>query len=888
MVNRIGRRNGGEVWRADDLVLQTPVALKLIDSKSRPMRDRVLSEVRLARRITHPAVCPIFDVGEAEDRVFYSMELVQGQDLATIFRRTGRFPSERVFDIGRQLCDGLATAHAHGILHRALEPGNVLVNENGSVLMTELGFGIAGDDTGDGRPVGAPEYLAPEQLTPGRLVSEKTDLYALGVILYELLVGARPFAGESKRSSVPPRPSTLVPGVHPQLDRVIAQALAVNPGDRPASAAAMGASLQVAPAGIGTRIPSWLVWAGGAAIVGVLAVLAPLLLPRGTRALTDQDTIVLADFQNTTGESVFDGTLKVALAVALEQSPFLKVFPDERVLETLRLMERRPGERVTRTIAREIARREQIKALVAGSIGRFGSHYLLALEAINAESGDVMARDQIEAESKEQVLTSLGSVTSRLRGKLGESLATIQRFDTPLPRATTASLAALHAYALARGEGSTVPGIEAIPQLKRAIELDPDFAMAQALLSAVYANSHQTAEAPAFARRAFELRDRVSERERFFLSWRYYIDAAQAWDQALELSRSWTVTYPREAFAFNSLGLAYAAFGQHDEAVQAFREAIRLDPKFVSPHRNLTGSLIALNRFVEAASVARTATADGIDSIGVRQYAYLVAFLANDSSAMERERSRTRGAQDAMWSTNTEAQTSRFSGRVQIAHDLYQRAVQAALRENSRELAAQWTLEDAESHAMVGQCADARREAAAGLELGRDNFTIERASRALALCGAGSGAPELSVELASRFPSATLTRRIQLPVTAAALALGRGEPARAIQLLDPVKPFDHAPVSEFWPSYLRGQGYLQSKDGRSAAVQFQDILDHRGVAPTSPLYPLAHLGLGRAAAMAGDVGRARQAYDSFFALWNGADPTLQPLQQARAEYGRLR
>ena len=357
----------------------------------------------------------------------------------------------------------------------------------------------------------------------------------------------------------------------------------------------------------------------------------------------------------------------------------------------------------------------------------------------------------------------------------------------------------------------------------------------------------------------------------------------------MELSRSWTVTYPREAFAFNSLGLAYAAFGQHDEAVQAFREAIRLDPKFVSPHRNLTGSLIALNRFVEAASVARTATADGIDSIGVRQYAYLAAFLANDSSAMERERerSRTRGAQDAMWSTNTEAQTSRFSGRVQTAHELYQRAVQAALRENSRELAAQWTLEDAESHAMVGQCGDAGREAAAGLELGRDNFTLERASRALALCAAG-GASELSAELASRFPSATLTRRIQLPVTAAALAVGRGESARAIELLDPVKPFDHAPVSEFWPTYLRGQAYLHAKDGRSAAIQFQNILDHRGVAPTSPLYPLAHLGLARAAAMVGDVGRARQAYDSFFALWNGADPTLQPLQQARAEYGRLR
>ena len=529
MVNRIGRGDRGEVWRADDLILQTPVALKLIDTGSRRARERILNEVRLARQITHPAVCRIFDVGEAEDRVFYSMELVQGQDLATLLRRAGRLPSERVLDIGQQLCGGLATAHAHGVLHRNLKPANVLLDEDGSVRMTDAGFGIAQDDTGYGVQPGSPDYLAPEQLVPGGLVSDKTDLYALGLILYELVVGVPPFRGQSTRSAHPTRPSALVAGVDPRLDRIIVQALSMQPQDRPASAAAMAEGLlQTSPVGRRLPVRSWLVGAAVAVVVGILAVLSSFFFSGRARALTDQDTIVLADFLNTTGEAVFDGTLKVALAVALEQSPFLKVFPDERVLETLRLMERRPGERVTRTIAREIARREQLKALVAGSIGRFGSHYVVALEAINAESGDVMARDQIEAESKEQVLTALGSVTSRLRGKLGESLATIQRFDTPLPRATTASLAALHAYALARGESSTVPGIEAIPQLKRAIELDPDFAMAQALLSAVYANSHQTAEAPAFAQRAFELRNRVSERERFFLSWRYYIDAAQA------------------------------------------------------------------------------------------------------------------------------------------------------------------------------------------------------------------------------------------------------------------------------------------------------------------------------------------------------------------------
>jgi Tfp pilus assembly protein PilF len=868
MVNRIGRGDRGEVWRADDLVLQTPVALKLIVPTSRRSRERLLSEVRLARQITHPAVCRIFDVGETENRVFYSMELVHGEDLATLLRRTGRLPSEKVLDIGRQLCGGLATAHSHGVLHRDLKPANVLVDEDGSVRMIDIGFGIAQDDTGDRPVIGTPDYLAP-------------------VVLYELLVGVRPFSPQSSRSARPPRPSTLVPDVDPQLERVIVQALAADPRDRPASADAMAAILRGGnPVRDRLWTRPWLAGAALAAMVGILAVLSALLLPRGARALTDQDTIVLADFMNTTGEPVFDGTLKVALAVALEQSPFLKVFPDDRVLETLRLMQR-ADERVTRSTAREIARREQLKALVAGSIASLGSHYVLALEAINAETGDVMAREQVEAPSKEQVLTSLGSATSRLREKLGESLASIEKFDVPLPRATTASLAALHAYSLALDQGRVVPRVEAIPHLKRAIELDPDFAMAQALLSGVYANTGQTAEAPAFSRRAFELRDRVSERERFFISWRYYIDAAQAWDKALELGVSWTRTYPREAFAFNSLGLASAAFGQHDRAIAAFREAVRIDPKFVPPHRNLTGSLIALNRFEEAQSLLRQAAAAGIESTGLREMAYLLAFLLNKSPASARELNPAGGAQEAMWSSHSEARISAFSGRLRAAHELFQRSVQVAVREDFHELGARWTLEDAESHATAGQCGEARREITAGLELGRDNFTLERASRTLALCDAASEASSLSAELANRFPNATLTARIQLPAIAAALAIRRAEPARALELLDSVKPYDHAPAAEFWPAYLRGLAYLQSKDGRSAVVQFQSILDHRGEAPTSPLYPLAHLGLARAAVLEGDVDQARKAYDGFFSLWNGADSSLQPLQQARAEYARL-
>jgi tetratricopeptide (TPR) repeat protein len=890
MITRLGRGGMGEVWRADDLVLQTPIALKLIHSTSQEGRERLLNEVRLARQITHPAVCRVFDVGEAEGEIFYSMELVRGEDLATLIRRAGRLSPEKVLDIGYQLCAGLAAAHAQGVLHRDLKPANVLIDENGLVRITDFGIAIVRTQGGHEALIGTPGYMAPEQLVPGATLSERTDVYALGLVLYELLVGRQAFPPDRPSSSIQPaRPSTLVPDVDPRFDKIILQALEPNPNDRPPSASAVAAKLPALSSVRGRRgMRPWLVGGALAAAVGVVAALSSWLLPRSGFGLTDRDTIVLADFMNTTGEPVFDKALKVALAVALEQSPFLKVFPDEGVRETLRLMERGPEETLTRSIAREVARREQLKALVAGSIGNLGSHYVIALEAINADTGDVMAREQVEAPAKEQVLTSLGSATSRLREKLGESLASIQRFDVPLVRATTPSLEALQAYSLALDEGRVVPRVEAIPHLKRAIELDPNFAMAHALLSGVYANTGRTADAPPLSRRAYELRERVSERERFFISWRYFIDAAQAWDRALELSQSWTTTYPREAFAFNSLGLASATFGRHNPAVDAFREAIRLDPKFIPPHRNLAGSLIALNRFEEAASLIREATADGIYSIGIRQMAALLAFVANDSQAMRRELNLARTSQELMWSSNTEARMSAFSGRFRTAHELFQRSVQAAVRENFHELGARWRLEDAESHALAGECGEAKRELSAGLDLARDNFTLERASRTLALCDAGNEASRLSDELATRFSTATLTTRIQLPVTAAAVALQRREPARALELLEPVKPYDHAPASEFWPAYLRGQAYLQLKDGPAAGVQFRSILDHRGEAPTSALYPLAHLGFARAAALGGDAGGARTAYEGFLALWDDADPNLLPLKEAREEHARLR
>src|SRR4030095_16770224 len=576
MVARLGFGAMGEVWRADDLVLGTSVALKIILAPSHETRGQILNEVRLARQITDPNVRRVFDVGEAGDDVFCTMELIEGQDLGTLLKRVGRLPPEKVSDIGRQVLSGLAAAHAHGVLHRDVRPANILIDQHGAVCITDFAIGIPTDNQSDRAARDALVYLAPEQRSPGRPLSERTDLYAVGVVLYELLVGEPPPRSASRSA---PLPSRRIGEVDSRLENAIVEAMSWDPRLRHPSAAAMRAALEVRPpVRVASRLSPWIAGAAIATVIGVLAVISSRLLPRAA-ALTDRDTIVLADFANSTGDPVFDGTLKVALSVARDQSPFFKVYAEPAMRDTLGLMQRTPDAPVTRALARDIARREQLKALVVGSIASLGRKDVLGLEAVDAETGDVMAREQVEVARKEEVLTALGTATSSFREKLGESLASVRRFDAPLPRATTPSLEALHAYALALDEGRVVPRVEAIPHLQRALELDPNFAMAHALLSGVYANTGRFTEAPRYAQRAFELRDRVSERERFFISWRYLVDAEQAWDKALDLAMDWTQTYPREAFAFNSLGLALGTLGQHERAVTAFRQALALDHK---------------------------------------------------------------------------------------------------------------------------------------------------------------------------------------------------------------------------------------------------------------------------------------------------------------------
>jgi len=869
MVERLGQGRGGDVWRADDLVLGVPIALKLMRAESAAGRGRVQNDVRLARGITHPAMCRLYDIGEVGDQVFLSMELVYGEDLATLIHRVGRLPSEKVADIGRQLCDALAAAHAHGVLHRDLDLGNILIDDHGAIRITDFG-------------------IAPTNDTSERPPSEETDIRAVGRVLYELLVGAQTLEGADPQY-VPPRPSTIASGVDPVLEGAVMDALASRPQDPSASAADLAQRL----VRIRTPRPVARRRYGIIAATAVTVIAAALVIWRlSTRdvhtTLTEQDTILLADFTNSTGEPVFDGTLKVALAVALEQSPFIKVFPDDRVREVLRLMNRSPDERINAAVAREIARRERLKAFVTGSIASLGRNYVVALEAANAETGDVMAREQVEVAQKEQLLASLGQSASRLRGKLGESLASIQKYDVPLPRATTSSLEALHAYALGLDQDRLVARAGAIPHLNRAIELDPDFALAHALLSGIYANARQTALAPPYAERAFALRDRVSERERFFISWRYYHDALQDWDKAFELARTWTAAYPREVFAFNSLGASHKTFAQFDQAIEAFRAAARVDPSFAVPVENMAFTMMMADRLDDASAAIAQATVMRPDLVSLRRLAYTIAFARDDRVGMAREVEAAKRLNDVLQASDWEARTSAFRGQVQTAHAHYRRAVQLATHADRAESAAQLNTADAEVHAIVGQCAEMREEARAGLALSRDNFTLERAARALALCGDHDAAAALTKEVADRYPHATLTQRIQIPIANAASALHRGDSARALTVLDPVRPYDHARNAEFWPAYLRGQAFLAAKNGQQAAVEFDAIITHRGEAHDSMLYPLAYLGAARAAAMTGDVEKARSAYATFFKFWDSSDQNLPPLVHARREAAALR
>jgi len=606
-------------------------------------------------------------------------------------------------------------------------------------------------------------------------------------------------------------------------------------------------------------------------------------------ALTEKDSILIADFVNTTGDPVFDGTLKHALAVDLEQSPFLNVAPEHTTRETLKLMGRSPDERVTPEIGREVCQRQGIKAMLTGSISAVGSQYAIALDSVNCQTGDYLARDQIEAAAKEQVLDALGRAASRLRARLGESLASIQKFDTPLVQATTSSLEALKAYsqgAAARDRGNDRA---AIPFFQRAVELDPNFAIAWARLGTVYYNSAESKKADECYRKAFEFRDRVSEPEKFYLDENYYGHVLGDADKEVQILKLWKQTYPREMIAPTNLAVAYeVAFGDFGAAVEEAREALRLDPNSKWGYLHLQIGYVGLGRYAEADEVFRQAVAHKVDDLFIHVNRYLTAIAEGDAEAARQEEEWMKGKPGEYWFLGFVAGWASAQGKFREAQGISRRAAENAQQAGAPEAAAQLIAQQGLSDAFAGSSKRAREQAAAALAISRGRVPLNLAAVALAVSGIDAQAQALAAEITKGDLANTFRNKVVVPEIRAALEINHGRSGKAIDLLEDSRRFELGRFDSYRSLYLRGTAYLSASDGAHAGHEFQKILDHRGTAPTSLLYALARLGLARAYTLQGDKAKARSAYQDFLALWKDADPDIPVLQQAKTEYARLK
>jgi serine/threonine protein kinase/tetratricopeptide (TPR) repeat protein len=608
------------------------------------------------------------------------------------------------------------------------------------------------------------------------------------------------------------------------------------------------------------------------------------------RALTEKDSILLADFVNTTGDGVFDGTLKQALAVQLEQSPYLNVLPQSRIREALRFMGRSPDDRITSDVAREICVREGVKALLTGSISGLGSHFVIDLNAVNAQSGDSLGRAQAEADTKEQVLKSLDKAASDLRQKLGESIGSVQKFTTPLQQATTSSLEALQAYTLGQAAHQKLEDEKSIPYFKRAIELDPNFAMAYATLGVVSGNLSQNIQQQENLRKAFELKDRASEREKLYISAHYYSEGTGEIDKAASIYEQWKQTYPRETVPWDNLALLYRIAGQPEKALANASEAMRLDPKDIFSYSNLADAYQSLNRYDEAKTVIAQATSQGLGSPTDAFSLYTMAFAAGDKAGMQRARDLGKGSSVEPIVLLIAGMGECALGKIQSARQVFGQGITSAQNSGLKELAAGVRVMDASCQAEVGNKELARQTASQALASSNDRDTRINALLTLSRSGDTAGSQKLMDGLVKDFPSDTLLNSVWLPVARASLQLTANQATQAVTTLEPARTYELGGPPNgavYWPIYVRGEAYLSLHDGAKAAAEFQKILDHGGIAPSMPLYTLARLGLSRSYAVQGDKAKAKTGYQDFFGSWKDADPNVPILKDAKAEYAKL-
>ena len=605
--------------------------------------------------------------------------------------------------------------------------------------------------------------------------------------------------------------------------------------------------------------------------------------------LTEKDTVVLTDFINTTGDPVFDGTLKQALAVDLEQSPFLNILSDRKVGETFKLMGRAPTERVTADVAKELCLRTGSKAILAGSVSSLGTQYVIGLEAVACSTGDTLAKEQAEAPTKEGVLKALSTAATSLRNRLGESLASVQKFDVPV-EATTPSLEALKAYSMGVTTGRTKSDAEAIPFMKRAIELDPNFAIAYAGLAVNYSNLGQASLSAEYARKAYDLRDRVSERERYRISALYFQNVTSEVEKATEAYELWAKSYPRDFVPHGNLGFLYSNLGQYEKAIGETQAALRLEPTR-SDYGNLAGMYINVNRLNDARQTIQEAQQKNFDDLNIRSDLYSLAFLSGDSAEMERDVAWGAGRpNDEDQMLNTHADTHAYYGRLGKARDLARRASDSAVRSDAKETGAQWLAFQALREAELGNVAAARQSVARALALAPGRYVKVLSALALARSGEAAQSRTILEGLEKSEPTNTYLKVYWFPVIEASIAMAQQAPDRAIVALEPALPYELGgppPGTTMYPAYIRGLAYLDQKNGPAAAAEFQKFLGHPGIVQNFVLGALAHLQLARAYVLSGDTATAKTAYQGFLGLWKDADPEIPILKEAKAEYAKL-
>ena len=632
------------------------------------------------------------------------------------------------------------------------------------------------------------------------------------------------------------------------------------------------------------------------AVVVVAALIGGIVYWRSHRApaLTEKDTVVLADFVNKTGDPVFDDTLKQALAVDLGQSPFLNILSDRRMTATLRLMGRTPDQPVTGEVARDLCQRVGGKAVLAGSISSLGSEYVIGLNAINCATGEALVKGQVQARAKEDVLKALGNAATEMRGKLGESLASVQKFATPVEEATTSSLEALKAYSMGRRVSQQKGQVAGIPYYQRAVELDPNFAVAYSNLGVIYGNLGQATRGSEYAKKAFDLRDRVSEREKYRISAFYYQLASGELDKTNQALELWKQSYPRDNIPPANLGDNYMRLGQWDKALQETQQAVRLEPNSAVSYSNLAWIHLALNRTDDAKTTVEEALARKLESYVLRLALYETAFLRSDQETMRQQLAWAAGRSgEEDWLLSAQSDTEAYFGRLAKAREFSQHAIDSARRADAKETAALWQAYVALREAALGNANAARQNATAALALvsGKDVRTL--AALALARAGDAAQGEKLAASLNKDFPQNTIVQGYWLPSIRAAVELNARNAGRALDLLKAAQPYEMGqcePISlgMMYPVYLRGEAYLLARQGKEAAAEFQKIMDHRGIVLNFPLGALARLGLARAYAVQGDSAKARTTYLDFLNFWKDADSDTPILNQAKAEYAKLR